>query len=135
MTNGAMDTGAYRTIMRIAAIITIVYGLGFLLTPEMLLQMSQDPGVPASMAWVRWSGGLLVGFGLAQWLASGDAARQAPLVKGAAAADALIALALLYAVVAGEYQGVAWFIWMPIVISVVLAAAFCWLAQKYKAVL
>lgn len=135
MTNGAMDVGAYRMILRISAIIAIVYGLGFLVMPEMLFGMSQDPGVPAGAGWVRWGGGLLIGFGLAQWLASGDPAKQRPLVTGAMVGDGLIALGLLYAVISGEYQGVAWFIWSPIIIDAVLAGAFFWLLQKYKAAL
>lgn len=135
MTNGAMDTGAYRAIMRIGVIVGVFYGLGFLLVPDVLFQMSQDSGVPANAGWVRWAGGLLIGYGIAQWLASADPAKQRPIVMGAVVADALIALALLYAVVTGEYQGVAWFIWVPIVINAVLAAAFYWLAQKYKAAL
>lgn len=134
MSNGAMDIAAYRAVLRIAAIIAILYGLSFLLAPEMQFQMSQDPsGIGAG--WVRWAGGALIGFGVLQWLASADPAKQRPVVIGAIVTDALIALALLYSALSGEYQGVAWYIWVPILISAAFVAAFCWLAGKYKAVL
>ena len=131
MSNGAMDTGAYRTIMRISAIIAFIYGLGFLLVPEFQFQLSQDPSA-VGPAWVRWAGGMLIGVALAEWLASADPAKQRPLVYGIGACYVLTTLALLYSALSGEYAGVTWFIWLPIVINAALSLAFCWLAQKYK---
>jgi hypothetical protein len=127
--------GAFRTVCLIAAIIGIVYGLGFLLMPEIQLQMSQDPGVPANAGWVRWAGATLIGIAVAVWLAARDPAKQRPLICGAAVGYTLIALSLLYSLVSGEYKGLAWYIWTPIVINAALAAAMWWLTQQYKAVL
>jgi hypothetical protein len=101
----------------------------------MQLQMSQDPGVPANAGWVRWSGGVLIGIAIALWLAARDPAKQRPLICGAAVSFTLTALSLLYSVVSGEYAGVAWYIWTPIVVNAALAAAMWWLTQRYKAVL
>jgi hypothetical protein len=42
----------------------------------------------------------------------------------------MIALSLLYSTVSGEYQGAQWFVWLPIVINIALAAAMAWLLSK-----
>ena len=87
----------------------------------MQIQMSQDPNPPAAV-WVRWSGGVLIGFAVALWLVASDAAKQRPLICGSAVCFTLVALSLLYSVVSGEYTGVAWYIWTPIVFNAALAA-------------
>ena len=134
MANAPSDAGAFRTVCLIAAVIAVIYGLGFLLMPETQIQMGQDPTPPAA-GWVRWSGGVLIGFAVALWFAASDAAKQRPLILGSAVCFTLVALSLLYSVVSGEYTGVAWYIWTPIVINAALAAAMWWLTQRYKAVL
>jgi len=134
MTNGSSDAGVYKTVCVIAAVIAFLYGLGFLLVPQFQFQLSQDPS-PVTAGWVRWAGGMLIGISVALWLAARDPAKQRPLVCGFTACYALVTLALLYSALSGEYQGVAWYIWTPIVINAVLTAAFWWLSQKYKAVL
>lgn len=134
MTNGAPDSGAYRTIMRIAAIVSFIYGIGFLLFPELQFQMSQDPSA-VGPGWVRWAGGVLIGVAAAEWLASGGPTKQRPLVFGLGICYLLTALALLYSALSGEYQGVAWYIWVPIIINAAYVLAFGWVAQRYKTVL
>jgi hypothetical protein len=118
------------TIFYLAALVGAVYGLLFLLLPEYQLQLSQDPGVPPNPGWVRWSGGILIGIAVAAWLAAAAPERQGALITGFGVVYALIALALLYSTLSGEYQGAQWFIWVPIVINVALAAAMAWLFTK-----
>lgn len=65
-----------QAILSISAIIDFVYGLLFLLIPRWLFEFSQDPGVPANPGWVRWAGALLVGVGIAAWLATADVKMQ-----------------------------------------------------------
>ena len=43
----------------------------------------------------------------------------------------LVAVALLYSTIAGEYHGVQWFIWLSILINAALAGAMWWLSTKY----
>lgn len=135
MSNGVPNADAFKNIFRITAIIDVVYGLGFLLLPGMQFSMSQDPGVPANPGWVRWAGGILIGLGAGAWLASENPAKQRPMVVSLALGDGLAALALIYAVLSGEYQGVAWYIWAPVILTGGIAAAMCWLLNKFKAVL
>ena len=124
-------TDAANLALRAAAIMWVMYGLGFLVVPQFMLQLSEDPGVPTNPGWVRWAGGFLLGIALGPWLASeGWVKEQQPFVAGLAAAFTLSGLALLYGVASGEYAGAAWFIWMPIVLLAVLAALMWRLATK-----
>ncbi len=135
MSNGASDIGAFKNVFIVTAIIDLFYGVGFLVLPQMQFQMSQDPGIPANPSWVRWAGGILIGLAVAAWLVSGSPAKQRPLVVGIGVSNALAALALAYAALSGEYQGVAWYIRTPVIITGAIAAAMWWLMQKYRAIL
>jgi hypothetical protein len=123
-------TDATSLALRAAAIMGVMYGVGFLLMPQAMLQLSGDPGVPTNPGWVRWAGGYVVGISIGPWLASEGWLKEQPYIAGLAAAFTLSGLALLYSVVSGEYAGAAWFIWMPIVVLAVLAPAMWWLATK-----
>jgi hypothetical protein len=123
-------TDATSLALRAAAILGVMYGVGFLLMPHAMFQLSGDPGVPTNPGWVRWAGGFVVGISIGPWLASEGWLKEQPYLAGLAAAFTLSGLALLYSVVIGEYAGAAWFIWMPIVVLVVLAPAMWWLATK-----
>ena len=125
------DLKTAATIFYVAGVVLVAYGLGFLLSPHVMLNLSQDPGVPTNGGWVRWAGGPLLGMGVAAWLAANNPEKQGPLIVGFAVAFTLIALALLYSTLGGEYLGVQWFIWLPIVITAVSAAAMWWLAARY----
>jgi hypothetical protein len=116
--------------LRSAAIVGVIYGLGFLLTPEFFLELSGDPGAPTNPGWVRWAGGFLVGIAIGPWLAAEGWGKEHPFLAGLAAGYTLAGFALLYGVVSGEYAGAAWFIWTPIVILAVLAPTMWWLAAK-----
>ena len=116
--------------LRSAAIVGVIYGLGFLLVPHFLFELSEDPGVPANPGWVRWAGGFVIGIAMGPWLAAEGWVKEHAYIAGLAAAYTLSGLALLHSVVTGEYGGAAWFIWTPIVILAVLAPAMWWLAIK-----
>ena len=70
MTRAEVKTS--RMIFYIEAIVSLVYGLLFLFIPRWMFALSQDPGVPDAAGWVRWSGGLLIGVGVAAWFAAGS---------------------------------------------------------------
>ena len=127
MTQSEVKTS--RIILYIEAFVGVVYGLLFLLSPRWMFALSQDPGDPAAAGWVRWSGGLLIGVGVAAWLAAANPETQKPLVVGLVVAAALIALSLLYSLV-NEFGGAQWFLWAPILINAALAVALGWVATK-----
>ena len=124
------DSDAARTIFYVVAILMASYGLGFLLFPQGMFNLSEDPGVPANPGWVRWAGGLLLGTAIAAWLAAGNPESQRPLVLGLATAFTLIALALLYSTLVGDYRGVQLLSWLQILGNGALAAAMWWLSSR-----
>jgi hypothetical protein len=121
-----------RGILYVAAVVGGIYGLIFLANPEWNFELSQDPGVPANPGWVRWAGGVLFGLALAAWLATAQPDRQRPLVVGLVAVYTLVFLSLLYSTLSGEYRGAQWFVWLPTLISLGLAAAMIWLLTKQR---
>ena len=130
MAKTELKIDAANLALRLAAIVGVVYGLGFLLIPEFLFQLSGAPGVPTNPGWLRWAGGFVLGIAIGPWLAAEGWVKEHPFIAGLAAGYTLSGLALLYSVVSGEYAGAAWFIWMPIVILAVLAPTMWWLATK-----
>ena len=58
--------------------------------------------MPADPAWVRWSGGVLIGIAMAAWLAAQKPNKRMPLVVGLALTYLLVALSLLYSTISGE---------------------------------
>jgi hypothetical protein len=130
MAKTELKIDAANLALRVAAIVGVIYGIGFLLMPYSVLQLSGDPGVPANSGWVRWAGGFVLGIAIGPWLASEGWVREQPFIAGLAVAYTLSGFALLYSIVSGEYAGAAWFIWLPIVILAVLAPTMWWLATK-----
>ena len=79
-----LKTDSASWALRAAAILGVMYGFGFLLLPDALLQLSGDPGVPTNPGWVR------CGISLGPWLASeGWVKEQQPFIAGLAAAFTL----------------------------------------------
>ena len=130
MAKSELKTDAANLALRAAAIVGVIYGIGFLLMPYSMFQLSGDPGAPTNSGWVRWAGGFVLGIAIGPWLASEGWVKEQPFIAGLAVAYTLSAIALLYSFVSGEYGGAAWFIWMPIVILAVLAPTMWWLAIK-----
>jgi hypothetical protein len=122
------DSDAARIIFYVAAVLMAIYGLGLLLVPQAMFTLSEDPGVPANPGWVRWAGGLLLGTAIAAWLAANNPESQWPLMVGLATAFTLIALALLYSTLVGDYRGVQLLSWLQILGNAALAAAMWWLS-------
>src|SRR5262249_25771160 len=128
MAKTELKTDPATLALRAAAIVGVLYGIGFLLMPSSILQLSEDPGAPTNPGWVRWAGGFVLGIAIGAWLASEGWGKVAAAFT--LSGLTLSGLALLYSFVSGEYSGAAWFIWMPIVILVVLAPTLWCLAIK-----
>jgi hypothetical protein len=124
------DSDTASTILRVAAVLMGTYGLGLFVHPQALFTLSGDPGVPANPGWVRWAGGLLLGTAITSWLAASDPESQGPLAVGLAVSFTLIALALLYSTLVGDYRGSELLSWLQILGSAALAASLWWLSSK-----
>ena len=58
-----------KVVLVIYAIVSLVYGFGFLFTPGMLVSMAG--GEPVDFAWLRWPGGVLIALGIGACWSSG----------------------------------------------------------------
>jgi hypothetical protein len=130
MANTERKSDPANVALRAAAIVGVVYGIGFLLMPQAMVQLSGDPGAPTNPGWLRWAGGFVLGIPIGPWLASEGSTMEQAFKLGLAIAYSLAGLALVYSALSGEYVGAQWFIWMPIVILAALASAMWWLATK-----
>jgi hypothetical protein len=124
------DSDAGRIIFYVAAALMVIYGIGLFLFPQVMFNISNDPGVPANPGWVRWGGGLLVGTAIAAWLAASSPEGQRPLAVGLATAFTLICLALLYSTFVGDYRGAPLWSWLLILGNAALAVVMWWLSAK-----
>jgi Na+-driven multidrug efflux pump len=127
------DSDTARTIFYVVAVLMAIYGLGLLLFPQAIFTLSDDPGVPANPGWVRWAGGFVLGTAVAASLAASNPDSQRPLMMGLATGFSLVALALLYSNLAGDYQGAQLLSWLQILGNAVLAAAMWWLWSRFAA--
>jgi hypothetical protein len=58
MAKTELKTDAATGALRAAAIVGVIYGIGFLLMPYSMFQLSGDPGAPTNSGWVRRAVGL-----------------------------------------------------------------------------
>lgn len=130
MAEARSDSDVARIIFYVVAVVMAIYGVGLLLFPQVMFNISDDPGVPPNPGWVRWAGGLLLGTALAAWLAANNPESQSPLAVGLATAFTLVALALLYSTLIGDYRGELWLSWLHIVGGAILAVVMWWLSAK-----
>ena len=81
----------YRNVMSIAAVIAILFGLGFILMPAQLVSFYGVELAPAGLLVAQLYGASLFGFGLLDWLARGlnDSGAQQAILTGNFAADAI----------------------------------------------
>jgi hypothetical protein len=126
------DFSAAHIIFYATAVVGTAYGLGFLLWPEIMFSLSQDPGAPANPGWLRWAGGFVLGTAVAAGLAANNPKGQRALVVGFGTSFTLVALALLYSLAIGEYHGALWFMWLSIAVTAALAGAMWWLSAQAR---
>jgi len=117
----------------IFAIVSLVYGLCYLLIPGVLVKISG--GDPVDLGWLRWLGGLLIALGIGALLVRRDPTKQGVFVTTISLGTLLSGLALLYSWIMHEYSGATWFIALPAIIVLAVSALLWWSRQKAKAIL
>jgi len=126
-------TKTLKVVLVIFAIVVLVYGLGFLLIPGVLVKISG--GTPVDLGWLRWPGGILIALGIGALLVRRDPAKQGIFVITISLGTLLSGLALLYSWIVHEYSGATFFIALPTIIVLVVSALLWWSRQKAKGVL
>ena len=127
------NTGFLKIVLIIYAIVCLVYGLGYLIVPDALVNMSG--GDPVFHGWLRWSGGILVALGIGSLLAAGKPGGQGIFVTTLALGGLLAGLALVSAWITTEEGANIWFTALPTIIVLALACLLWWSRQQAKDVL
>jgi len=119
--------------LMIAAIVSLVYGLGFLLIPETLVKLSK--GLPVEVSWLRWSGGVLIGWAIGTLMVYSNPEKQKIFVTSLALAHLLSGLGLLYSWIMKELSGATWFIAIPACLLLILSILIFWGRSQAKDIL
>jgi len=125
-----MDSKLYLTI---AAIVAILYGIGFVLIPGNLLPLYGVDPEPHAVLNIQFFGATLVGLGVIFWLARDfrdwDAVRG--VLIGAVVADVIGLLVNLYGTMRGLLNGFAWTSTI-VYLLLLLGALYCLFAPARK---
>ena len=117
----------------VGAIMSLVYGLGYLLLPATLANLSR--GNPVEVSWLRWSGGVLVALAVGALMVYSKPEKQNVFVTSIALANLLAGLGLLYSWLMQEYSGATWFIALPACLTLLVAALLFWGRSQAKGIL
>jgi len=127
------DVKVLKFALMIAAIVSLVYGLGYLLFPGTLVNLSG--GNPVEFSWLRWSGGVIIALAIGSLMVFSKPEKQNIFVTSVALAHLLSGLGLLYSWIIQEYSGATWFIAIPTCILFVLSALLFWGRGQAKGIL
>ena len=94
-------------------VIVLVYGVLYLLVPQVLVEA--QGGEPVASGWLRWSGGVLIALGVGAIMVYRNPLKQDAFVVAIALGTLLAGLALLYSLFF-EMTGDAWFTALPVII-------------------
>jgi len=117
----------------VAALVSLVYGLGFLFAPAILVNLSG--GNPVDFAWLRWVGGVIIALGIGTLMVFSKPEKQGIFVVSIALALLLAGLGLLYSWIMHENSGATWFIAIPTCLTLVLSVLLFWSRSKAKGIL
>ncbi len=100
------------------ALIALVYGVGYLFLPEKLVELAGGEPVPAG--WLRWSGSVLIAFGIGAIMVIKNPVKQRIFVFTIALGSFFVGLTLIYQWVF-ETIGDVWFTAFPAILLIVVA--------------
>ena len=115
------------------AVISLVYGLGFLFVPGLLVSLSG--GNPVEFGWLRWPGGIIIALGIGCLMVSSKPEKQGIFVTTMALVTLFAGLGILYSWIMQEYSGATWFMALPTCLMLVLSALFWWGRGQAKGIL
>lgn len=127
------NVGFLKIVLVIYAVICLVYGIGYLFVPNLLVNMSG--GQPVFHGWLRWSGGVLVALGIGAILVYINPQNQGIFVTTITLGCLLCALGLLWALVKLEKGANVLFTALPAIITFALAILLWFGRVKAKEIL
>ena len=127
------NTKMLKLALMISAIVSLVYGLAYLLIPSSLVKLSG--GNPVEASWMRWSGGVIIAWAIGTLMVYSKPEKQKIFVTYLALAHLLAGLGLLYSWIMQEYSGATWFIAIPTLLLLILAVLLFWGRNQSKEIL
>ena len=122
-----------RVVLVILAVVSIIYGLGFLIVPGILVALSG--GNPVEFGWLRWSGGIIIALGIGALQVFRKPEKQGIFVFMSALSTLLAGLGLLCSWIMNEYSGSTMFIAVPTILLLVISCLLWWGRQQAKGIL
>ena len=110
-------------LLIIYAIIALVYGIGYLLFPAALVELSGGEPIPSS--WLRWTGGVLIALGVGAVYAYRAPVREEAYILTISLGTCFTGLTLLYSWIF-EMTGSTWFTLSPAILMLVISALLWW---------
>jgi hypothetical protein len=122
-----------KVVLVVYAVIALVYGIGFLFVPGLWVSMSGSG--PIDAGWLRWPGGVIIGFGIGAIMVSRKPEKQGIFVLSVALATLLSGLAMLFSAILQEHSGTTMFIAVPTALMFLVSGFMWWARQRAKAIL
>jgi ABC-type transport system involved in multi-copper enzyme maturation permease subunit len=119
-----------RNFLMVAAILGFVFGLGFVIMPQVVLGLYGVTVEPAGLFLTQLLGAALLGYGVLNWLASSlneNAPGMRPILLSGLAANGVAAVLSLFAQIGGQ-TGANALGWSTVVIYLLLALGFAYFA-------
>jgi len=117
----------------ILAVISLVYGFGFLFVPGVLVKLSG--GNPVEFSWLRWMGGVIIALGIGALMVSSKPEKQGIFVTSMVLATLFSGLGMLYSWIMQEGSGAIWFTALPTCLLLLLSGLLWWGRGQAKGIL
>ena len=127
------NSGILNIALLIYAVVCLIYGLGFFVVPDSLVELSG--GEPIFDGWLRWSGGVLISLSIGAILTYLKPKGQGIFVTTIALGALLAGLAMLWAWVNLEEGASVWFTALPTIVLLALSGLLWWSRQTAKNIL
>ena len=127
------NSGILKIVLLIYAVVCLIYGLGYFIVPDSLVELSG--GAPVFHGWLRWSGGVIIALGIGGILTYLNPKGQGIFVTTIAIGTLLAGLAMLWTWVNIEEGSNVWFTASPTIILLVLSGLLWWGRQEAKNIL
>ena len=127
------NSGILKIALLIYAVVCLIYGLGFLIVPDSLVELSG--GEPVFHGWLRWPGGVISALGIGAILAYLKPKGQGIFVTTIAIGALLAGVAMLWALISIEEGANVWFTALPAIVLLALSGLLWWSRQKAKKIL
>ena len=126
-------SGILKIVLLIYAVVCLIYGLGYLIVPDSLVELSG--GAPVFHGWLRWSGGVIIALGIGGILTYLNPKGQGIFVTTIAIGTLLAGLAMIWTWINIEEGSNVWFTAVPAIVLLALSGLLWWGRQTAKDIL